>query len=158
MLSNFFLALIFLTSGLLMAIQAKIGPNYLRFSPAAIVIDPIKLNSGFGVALLKKPKGTVHVFYAAESLRFDKCTLKFDASNWDKLQQLTVTPIPFLINTGEDRVQHINFTAYSCDETALNNRVQLLTTRRKPGADVLCHSVGDPHYQVTLLSNCIEFQ
>lgn len=120
----------------------------LVFTPPQVVIDPRKGKTDINIALDKKPSGPVDVYYNLENMNFDRCSLNFNETNWDKPQTLTVTPLPYFTKSDTKRKLVARFKTVSCEDESYNNVDTSLPITRGPGQGGSCEALADPHYKV----------
>lgn len=123
----------------------------LVFIPPQVVINPRLGKTEIRVVLNKKPNGTVDVYYNLENMDFDRCSLTFNETTWDKPQKLAITPLPYFTKSDTKRKLSARFKTVSCGDESYNNVDTFLPITRSPGQGGTCEALADPHYRVFYL-------
>lgn len=124
----------------------------LVFTPSRVIVNPRQGKTVVDVILDKKPRGTVDVYYNLENTNFDRCSLTFNETTWDKPQKLTMSAQQLFAQNDTTLELSAQFKTVSCDDESYNNVDASLPVTRSPGQVGTCEALSLPQYKVTRLS------
>lgn len=97
-------------------------------------------------SLKSRPSHPVGMFVASPSLKSDKCMLKFTPDNWNKKQQLILSPAPFLSPAEKQRALTLDIALSSRDPKFHRQTLEYPFIRSNEHGGV-CTAAGDPHFR-----------
>ncbi|KAJ3163989.1 hypothetical protein HK101_000550 [Irineochytrium annulatum] len=122
--------------------RAACTKNGLVFDPPTLSLDDTNFEGSFTVKLAAKPEGNVDVYLDASNILFSDAVLKFDSSNWNKDQKVSVIASPNFY--GDIKTETIKIEA-DIDAPCDNLCPQDYTGSRTSYPGQTCGWTGDPH-------------
>ena len=133
------------------SVLAQSISDYLIFEPANVlsVVDNLDKPAVFQVKLkpgVLKDNQKLQVTYRGDNVNFDKCSLEFDAKNYDTFQAVTVSGTPvFGIEGSKSQSIDLQFQVFCSDGSCKYRNDKAYRIERTYTASATCKIWGDPH-------------